>query len=156
MKIGPVHSEGVPTSAALLFMQMSVCIRDVAMVAATLHNELFTGLDTGSRVPLDRLTLRAPCLTSVFSEALGELDKLMNSTTFVAFDQQGWHMPTPIFSVRAWQRSIATVHGKCRDVILEAWSCELGLASAECKVACPSWDVCFLAARSTSTARSAS
>ncbi len=36
-------SEGVPTGDALLSLQMSVFIRDVTMVAATLHNELFVG-----------------------------------------------------------------------------------------------------------------
>ena len=36
------------------------------------------------------------------------------------------------------------MNGKRRDMILEDWSCELGMASAACKAACPSWAVCFL------------
>jgi hypothetical protein len=144
LKAVSADSEGVPTRDALLFLQMSVFIRDVTMMAATLHNELFVGLDAAGRVPHDRLIVQAPYLASAFGEALGELDKYLSSTAFVAFEQQGWHMPTPIVSVRAWQQSMVAMNGKCRDMILEDWSCELGMASAVCKAACPSWDVCFL------------
>ena len=104
LKAVSADSEGVPTRDALLFLHTSVFIRDLTMVAANLHNELFVGLDAAGRVPHDRLIVQAPCLASVVGEALGELDKYLSSTAFVAFEQQGWHMLTPIVSVRAWQR----------------------------------------------------
>jgi hypothetical protein len=47
LKAVSADSEGVPTRDALLFLQMSVFIRDVTMMAATLHNELFVGAGCG-------------------------------------------------------------------------------------------------------------
>lgn len=131
---------GIPLKEALLHLSLTCRVRNVATVAAMVHNRLLAA--TGARSLMEAEALIAvPILLACLLDAMEALQGELQSADVSSFEAGPWHMTAPPPTLRTWLASMRVFTRKCTDKLLRDWSERLSTTSALTRSACPSWQV---------------
>lgn len=135
--------EEVAIDKALSYLTVILQVRDVAGLAAIIHERFIRPVADAEAINDELLLDILPKQVSLHGDALATLEEILCGASVTSMESEGWVMQTSFDNARNFRENMAQLNGKVLAHLMSEWANRLAAVANEVAGTCPSWGACI-------------